>query len=116
VELGPVDLKFNPWANRVAASSVDGSLRVFNIVDGGDKEGSTPLLATSPGEEATAWKMDFSPDGSEILTGSLSLRTLDVNLKPTKPDFNAPSKFIHSMTYGPEKHNIAACGNIDGVV
>ena len=69
-----------------------------------------------PGEEATAWKLDFSPDGSEILTGSLSLRTLDVNLKPTKPDFNAPSKFIHSMTYGPEKHNIAACGNIDGVV
>jgi hypothetical protein len=31
VELGPVDLKFNNQANRIAASSVDGSLRVFNI-------------------------------------------------------------------------------------
>ena len=31
VSLGPVDLKFNSLGNRVAVSSMDGSLRVFNL-------------------------------------------------------------------------------------
>jgi len=31
VVLGPVDLKFNAMGTRVATSSVDGSVRVFNL-------------------------------------------------------------------------------------
>ena len=64
------------------------------------------MLSECAGENATAWKLDFNPDGTEILTGTLSLRTLDVNLNPTNSDFNKPSKFIHSVTYVSQTHSI----------
>lgn len=71
VELGPVDLRFNPLGNRIAVSSVDNSLKVYNLRD----DQAPSLLAES--SEVNAFKLDFSPDGSEILTGQLGLRTID---------------------------------------
>jgi len=116
VELGPVDVKFNSEGNRIATSSVDSSLRVFNILESAEEQNTTTLKSESPGEEACAWKLDFSPDGSELLTGTLGMRTLDIEtLKPTQADFNAPSKFIHSLAYSPDGQ-LSASGNIDGVV
>ena len=47
-------------------SSMDGSLRVFSFNDSEVKKSSVLVAENSA---ANAWKIDFSPDGSEILSG-----------------------------------------------
>lgn len=82
VEIGPVDVKFNPNGNRVAISSVNNALKVFNIQD--DK---CTLHKELSGEKAQAWKLDWHPEGTEILTGQLGIRTFGVDtLEQTKSD------------------------------
>ena len=48
---------------------MDGSVRVFNLRENIDatQKGQSDLHAENL--TANAWKLDFSPDGSEILTG-----------------------------------------------
>ena len=80
--IGPVDVKFSPDGARVATSSVDNSLRVFSLneesKDSGAASTSATLLCEAPSELAEAWKIDFSADGSQILTGQLSLNTFSI--------------------------------------
>ena len=75
--IGPVDVKISPDGTKVAASSVDNSLRVFSLnEEAKDSSTAAPvtlscenaLLCESPAEIAQAWKIDFSQD-NKILTG-----------------------------------------------
>ena len=69
--IGPVDVKISPDGTRVAASSVDNSLRVFSLQEE-SKSGAqarAALLCEAPAEVAEAWKIDFSADGNQILSG-----------------------------------------------
>jgi len=70
---------------------MDGSLRVFNLRESDsvmqDASGQLQQAATSQGHSALhaestsagAWKLGFSPDGSEILSGQTSLFTLSID-------------------------------------
>jgi len=40
--------------------------------------GRAALLCEAPSELAEAWKIDFSADGKQILTGQLSLNTFSI--------------------------------------
>jgi len=124
--IGPVDVKLSPDGTRVATSSVDNSLRVFSLQEESkDSDAGTraTLLCEAPAEVAEAWKIDFSADGSQILTGQLSLNTLSITpgangYSLCKDDgdlaFNQ-QKLMHSMAYS-RNGELAAAGNIDGVV
>jgi len=67
--LGPVDFKFNPTSNQFATSSVDGSLRVFNLRESEEQAVHYSASLAAENHMANAWKLGYSPDGSEILTG-----------------------------------------------
>ena len=69
--IGPVDVKMSPDGTKVAASSVDNSLRVFSLQEE-SKNGAASragLLCEAPAEVAEAWKIDFTADGNQILFG-----------------------------------------------
>ena len=79
--IGPVDVKFSPDGTKVATSSVDNSLRVFSLQEeskDSEATGRAALLCEAPSEVAEAWKIDFSADGKQILTGQLSLNTFSI--------------------------------------
>ena len=74
--LGPVDIKLDEAGKTVMTSSIDNSLRAFSLPDG---EGQQPtLLCEAPGEEAQAWKFDFDNASSSIITGQISLHSLEL--------------------------------------
>ena len=84
--IGPVDVKLSPDGTKVATSSVDNSMRIFSLQteeeeskEGQHIQGSASQILESPGDVAEAWKIDFSADGSQILTGQLNLITLTMN-------------------------------------
>jgi len=86
--------------------------------------GQATLLCETSAELAEAWKIDFSADGSQILTGQLSLNTFSISsdnaggfaLRKDDGDlaFNQ-QKLMHSLAYS-RNGELAAAGNIDGVV
>jgi WD40 repeat protein len=113
VALGPADFKFSPVSNQVAISSMDGSLRVFNFIDNEAKKTSV-LVAENTA--ANAWKLDYSHDGSELLSGQTSLVSFKVydGLKRSK-EYAAVQKYIYSLGYSSDG-KLAATGGIDGAV
>ena len=77
--IGPVDVKMSADGTKVAASSVDNSLKVFSLQEEvKEGESATSLLCEAPADIAEAWKIDLSPDGTQLLTGQLNLSTLSV--------------------------------------
>lgn len=76
--IGPVDIKLSPDGTKVAVSSVDNSLKVFSLQEEESNQSRVELLCEAPAEVAEAWKIDFNSDGSQILTGQLSLGTLSI--------------------------------------
>ena len=78
--IGPVDVSFSPDGTKVATSSVDNSLRVFSLHEEAKDEeiGQANILCEASSEYAEAWKIDFSADGMQILTGQLSLNTFSI--------------------------------------
>ena len=125
--IGPVDVKLSPDGSKIATSSVDNSLRVYSLQDEESKTGvatgSYELLCEAPAQKAEAWKIDFSADGSELLTGQLSLNTLKVAQKGEEMELcplgrsgdegAASQKVMHSLAYS-RNGDFAAAGNIDG--
>jgi len=68
-DIGPVDVKMSPDGTKVATSSVDNSLRIFSLPGEGAQGQQARLLCEASAEEADAWKIDFSADSSQVLTG-----------------------------------------------
>ena len=58
--IGPVDVKISPDGTKVAASSVDNSLKVYSLKE----EDQVELLCEAGADVAEAWKIDFSADGN----------------------------------------------------
>jgi len=78
VSLGPIDFKFSPDCSKCATSSMDGSVRVFGLRETEESHGQFAPKTIQGALQAensasNAWKIDFSPNGSEILTGQTSL-------------------------------------------
>jgi hypothetical protein len=49
---------------------------------------------------SSIWKIDFNPNGSEILTGSLIMSSYDVSTGALINEYNKEeSKFIYSLCY-----------------
>lgn len=71
VEMGAVDIKLNHLGNRLALSSMDSSLKIFNL----HQESGLALYKDLDftGSISNVWKIDFNPNGSDILTGTLAL-------------------------------------------
>ena len=91
VSLGPVDFKFSPDCSKCATSSMDGVVRLFNLKETEESHGqfAPKTIQAAQAAENTitnSWKIDFSPDGSEILTGQTSLQQLKISdgLKASK--------------------------------
>jgi WD40 repeat protein len=76
VELGAVDLKINHLGNRIAVSSMDSSMRIFNVHP---DSGLTLYKEIESEGSSSIWKIDFNPNGNEILTGTTSLKTYDIS-------------------------------------
>ena len=84
--IGPVDVKLSPDGTKVATSSVDNSMRIFSLQtedeeskEGQSGQGTASQILESPGDVSEAWKIDFSADGNQLLTGQLNLHTLTMS-------------------------------------
>ena len=84
-DLGIVDIKFNHLGNRIAVTSVESTLRIFNIHP---ETGMTLYKEISAPNSFDLWKVDFNPNGNEILTGTLSLSTYDISSGDKVNEFN----------------------------
>ena len=116
--LGPVDIKLDEAGKTVMTSSIDNSLKAFSLPD---EQGQQPtLLCQAPGQEAQAWKFDFDNASNQIITGQISLHSLELKTggsEMTKEAQNIADgqKFIHSIACS-KSRSLAATGNIDGIV
>jgi WD40 repeat protein len=58
-------VKFNHIGNRVAVSSIDYALQVYNM----HPEGGLTHFKEIGGNTFDIWKVDFNPNSNEILSG-----------------------------------------------
>ena len=78
-------------------SSLDYNLSVFNLHP---ESGLTHYKdMNKQGDLLDVWKIDFKPNGNEIMAGVFSLRLLDVSSGEVIKEFNKGSKFIQSLAY-----------------
>ncbi|CDW86504.1 wd repeat domain 61 [Stylonychia lemnae] len=110
--LGSVDVKINQLGNRVAVSTLDYILQIYNLHP---ESGLTPYEEIQKNDLYDIWKIDFNPSGNEIMTGTLSMKIFDVSTGNMTREFNKGSKFIQALAYSPNGQ-LCASGNIDGVV
>ena len=71
---GGVDIKINSQGNRLAVSSIDYGMSIYNI----DAEKGLTHYRDTQREQFDASKVEFTPSGNEILSGSLSLKIFDI--------------------------------------
>lgn len=110
--LGAVDIKFNHLGNRLAVSTIDNALKIYNLHP---DDGLIHYKDLHRSDSYDIGKFDFNPNGNEILTGSLSLKTYDIQTGEITKEFNKGSKLINSVGYAPNGL-LSACGTIDGTV
>ena len=125
VELGPVDVQVG--ANRVGVSSMDGSIKIYDVNQSDSiLEGS--LLVDSNAMEGPAgdmqeslaldpWKFCFNPrNNSQMITGQLALQSCTISKGYIAATQQLPhSKYINCMEIAPSGE-LAATGDIDGQI
>jgi len=109
--LGVVAVKFNDLGNRIAVSTMDSNIKIFNL----SGETGLSLHQQIVPETFKSWKVDFDPLSGELLTGTLALSTYNIDTGEKTSEFHTDTKFINALTYSPNGELIA-CGNIDGVM
>lgn len=105
-----VDIKFNHLGNRIAATSIESSLKIFNI----QQEGGLTLYKEIS-QASDVWKVEFNPNGNELLYGTLSMKVLDISSGEVTKEFGQSSKFIYAHSYSPNGL-LCANGTVDGTV
>ena len=73
--LGAVDIKINHLGNRLAVSSIDYSLSIYNIHQ---ETGLTHFRDIQSFDKFDVSKIDFTPSGNEIISGTQSLKLYDI--------------------------------------
>jgi hypothetical protein len=71
---GGVDIKINNAGNRLAVSSIDQGMTVYNI----DPENGLVHYRDTAREQFDASKIEFTPNGNDILSGTLLLKIFDI--------------------------------------
>ena len=94
--LGSVDVKINNLGNRVAVSTLDYSMQIYNLHP---ESGLTKYKEIQKNDQFDIWKLDFNPNGNEIMSGTLSLKVFDISTGEVTKEFNRGSKFIQSLAY-----------------
>jgi WD40 repeat protein len=109
--LGALDMKINGAGTRLAVSSIDFAVSIFNI----HSESGLTHYKSIDGSSMSG-KLDFNPnDGEEILTGALSLKTIDIKSGMVTKEFGKDQKAIQSVSYSPNGL-LCATGTIDGAI
>lgn len=91
IDLGAVDLKFNHLGNRIAISSLDSKLKIFNLHP---ETGLTLYKEIFNIKQSDIWKLDFNPNGNEVLTGTISLIRYDISTGNKVNEYNKSSRYI----------------------
>ena len=91
-------MKINPLGNRLAVSSIDYALSIYNIHK---ESGLTHYrdIQSAASEILDVGKIAFNPIGNEILTGIMSLKTIDITTGEVTKEFNKGTKAIMSIAY-----------------
>ena len=92
---GGVDIKINSQGNRLAVSSIDYGMTIYNI-DG--EKGLTHYKDTHR-EQIDASKIEFTPSGNEILSGQLSLKIFDITQGAVVSEFGRGQKAVSSIAF-----------------
>ncbi len=95
--LGAVDLKINHAGNRLAVTSIDYGLSIYNISESGGL--SLYREATNTMGKFDATKIDFNPNADELTSGTLSLKTYDIPSGEVTREFHKNHKAISSVAY-----------------
>lgn len=75
----------------MAVSTLDYALQIYNLHP---ESGLTPYKEIQRNDLFDIWKIDFNPNGNEIISGALSLKTFDISSGEITREFNKGSKFI----------------------
>ena len=94
--LGAIDVKINHLGNRIAVSSLDYVLSIYNLHP---ESGLTLYKEIQKMDQFDIQKIDFNPSGNEIMSGILSLKIFDISTGEVTKEFNKGSKFISALTY-----------------
>lgn len=110
-------MKINNLGNRLAVSSIDYGLSIYNIHPDNGLTHLTDINASDYGKQYhDIGKVDFNPTGDdELLTGILSLKTVDLKSGTFTKEFGMGSKAIQALAYAPNGL-LCASGTIDGTV
>ena len=92
---GGVDIKINNQGNRLAVSSIDYGMTIYNI----DPEKGLNHYRDTQREVFDASKFEFTPSGNEIMSGTLSLKIFDVTQGVVVSEFGRYQKAVSSVSY-----------------
>ena len=85
---------------------MNNKIKLFNLIPDSGLQKAVELQT----DGFNSWKIDFHPNGSEIVTGALSMTAFDVDSGMKIQEFGKGSKYIHSVTYA-SNGRLCASGN-----
>ena len=95
---GSVDIKINSLGNRLAVSSIDSELSIYNIHPESGLTHYKDLSDSYLGQLDIA-KFDFHPSGNEILGGTQTLKVFDISSGNMTREFAQGHKLTSSVVY-----------------
>ena len=104
---GSVDIKINSLGNRLAVSSIDSELSIYNIdPEKGPEKALThhKNLSDSYLGQLDIAKFDFHPTGNEILGGTSTLKVFDISSGNMTREFAQGHKLTSSVVYSKNGH------------
>lgn len=112
--LGYSDIKFNSLVNRVAVSTVDYHMHVYNMMQG---TGLVEFcnISTDPADGIDNWKFDWHPHGTHLLSGCTKVNSIDIQSKERVRLGNQDFKFVYNIKYSPNS-NFSAISTAEGHV
>ena len=84
VEIAPVDVKFSHNGKRIAVTSIDSSIKVYDISVDSDKIKANLVVDSntmqpSDGSQLQPWKVCFNPKNSDqLITGQVALQICEI--------------------------------------
>ncbi len=95
---GSIDIKINSLGNKLAVSSIDQEVAIYNIHPENGLTLYKNLSETYPGQLDIA-KFDFHPNGNDLLGGTSTLKVFDINSGNMTREFSQGHKLTSSVAY-----------------